>query len=250
MAFCAGLGIDGPTLLLREGYWTTADRLQSIGDFVRCAQSFDLQVKYADTSITADGTDEDRIFGLLAQQGIEMVRLGYQVRPHGTEAVRALPDQLCRFADSMARMAEKHALRAVIQLHGWMYPQSATAVYPAIRNLNPKYIGVKLDPGNNFAQEGYEFFDYQCDLLGNYIAALGAKNAVYKNMQEGWKPVFVPSHRGYADYREVYNNLDRIGFTGPTILMPLYDAAGPEEYKTMILEEIQYLNQCQTKEAT
>lgn len=204
----------GPTLLLREGYWTTYDNLKTIPDFIKCANDFGLEVKYADTSITDAGEKAQEIFSVLRENGVELVRLGYLVRPHGA-AVRELADTFADFAEKMAHLAEKNDLKAVVQLHGWMYPQTATAAYPAIKSLDPRYIGVKIDPGNNFAQEGYEYFDYQADLLGEYIAALGAKNAVFQKENGKFRPAFAPSHQGIADYHVVYRELKRIDFGGP-----------------------------------
>lgn len=243
MQLCAELGITGPTLLLRNGYWTTEDHPASIPAFVSCANRFGLEVRYADTNICNDGEDAQRLFALLAENGIRQIRLGYLPRPHGV-AVRSMADELCTFAEKMCRLAEKNGVQSIIQLHGWFYPQSATAAYPAIKDLDSRYIGIKVDLGNNLSQEGYEFFDYQADLLGEYIAALGAKNAIYTQENGIWTPGFAPCHKGIADYAQVYRELHRVGFDGPTILMPLYTANSVAEYKSLIAEEIRYLDQC------
>ncbi len=244
MQMCAELGVDGPTVLVREGYWTTEDDLTTIPKFIKSAESFGMEVKYADTSIIDDSPKSEKLIATLAENGIEMFRLGYLVRPHGREAVRGLADKLLDFSQRMAKLSEKYGVRAIMQIHGWMYPQTATAAYAAIKDLDPKYIGVKIDPGNNYCQEGYEYFDYQVDLLGEYIASLGAKNAVYNYRHGRWLPMFTPSHMGIADYKKVYGELNKIGFDGPTILMPLYDAKDVDEYKQLIKEEMVYLEEC------
>jgi hypothetical protein len=46
------------------------------------------------------------------------------------------------------------------------------------------HVGIKLDPGNNYAQEGYEDFTYQIHLLKEYIQAFGAKDACSLRISE------------------------------------------------------------------
>mgnify|MGYP005857321707 CR=1 FL=1 len=79
--------------------------------------------------------------------------------------------------EKIADAAENSNIKAIIQLHGGCYPHNATAAYPLVKELNPDYIGIKIDPGNNYNQEGYEDFEYQVNLLNEYIGALGAKDA-------------------------------------------------------------------------
>ncbi len=244
MQLCAELGVDGPTMLIREGYWTTEDDLTTIPKFIKAAESFGLEVKYADTSIIDDSPKSEELFAILAENGIEKLRLGFRFRPHGREAVRALADDLVDYAERMAKLSEKYGVLPIMQIHGWMYPQSATAAYAAIKHLDPKHIGVKMDPGNNYCQEGYEYFDYQVDLLGEYIAALGVKNAVFNFRHGKWLPMFTPAHAGIADYKKVYGELNKIGFDGPTIMMPLYEAKDVDEYKQLIKEELAYVDEC------
>ena len=74
-------------------------------------------------------------------------------------------------------MAEKAGIKAIVQIHGMMYPHNATSAYMALKDLDPTHIGVKLDPGNNVQQEGFELWNYQIPLLGEYISALGVKDA-------------------------------------------------------------------------
>ena len=226
MSVCADIGFDGPTLLLRDGYWTPPDKLDTIRPFVEKAKEYGLEVKYCDSPLTKFDENEEKVFSVLAENGIENIRLGYLGRPSGKD-VRGMADKLKAFASKAATMAEKYSVRAIIQLHGWFYPQSATAAYPAIKDLDPKYIGIKMDPGNHICQEGYEFWDYQVDLIGDYICALGAKGAAMfrdgdSNTDNGWVRRFVPAQEGAVNYKEIYSLLLKASYDGPTVLMPFY----------------------------
>ena len=118
-----------------------------------------------------------------------------------------------------------------------------------VRALDPRYIGIKLDPGNNREQEGYERFDYQIPLLGEYIAALGAKDAAQSrtgdpaDARKGWKTAFVPAYEGQSEYLQIFAELDKIGFDGPAILMPFYAADDYAALTDRLQREIAYFKQ-------
>ena len=146
-------------------------------------------------------------------------------------------------------MAEKYGVRAVIQLHGWFYPQSATGAYPAIEDLDPRYLGIKMDPGNHVCQEGFEFWDYQTDLLGEYICALGAKSAaMFRDgdpaVNNGWQKRMVPAQEGAVDYKEIYSLLLKNGFDGPSVLMPFYYGDDYDRMVTALKDELKYFDDC------
>ena len=248
MSICADVGLDGPTLLLREGFWTTPDNLDSVKPFVTKASDYGLEVKYCDSPIVNFDEKDEKIFAVLAENGIENIRLGYMGRPAGDD-VRGVADKLKSFTEKAYKMAEKYGVRAIIQLHGWFYPQSATAAYPAIKDYDPRYLGIKMDPGNHICQEGFEFWDYQTDLLGDYICALGAKGAgMFRdgdiNVNNGWVKRFVPAQEGAVDYREIYSLLLKNGFDGPTILMPFYYADNYELMVSTLRDELKYFDNC------
>ncbi len=118
-----------------------------------------------------------------------------------------------------------------------------------VRDLDPRYIGVKIDPGNNFAQEGYEHFTYQIRLLKEYIAALGAKDAAplrigHPDIDKGWIRPFLPAYAGMADYKSIFSLLKETGFAGPAVLMPFYHEDNPELLMKDFEKELAYLKGC------
>ena len=249
METCASLGINGPTALIREGYWTEPSDLSTLKPFVAKANSYGLSVKYADTPYSPDDAEIDRAFGILAENGIELARLAY-VGKNAVKDPRDLCDKASRFAASAAKLAEKHGIRAVIQCHGGAYPHNATAAWPIVRDLDPRYIGIKIDPGNNIQQEGSELFNYQIALLREYIAAVGAKSgALYRDQSSnddsnGWKRINVPAQEGVANYHLIYRELGKIRCDGPSILMPFYHENEPDLLLEELRGEIAYLKKC------
>ena len=73
MSVCAELGLDGPTLLLRNGFWTTPENLDTVNPFVQKAKEYGLEVKYCDSPLTKFDESDDKTFGVLAENGIENV---------------------------------------------------------------------------------------------------------------------------------------------------------------------------------
>lgn len=244
---CAELEISGPTCMVRDGYWVTDENKNTmLPVLVREAEKRELEIKYADTvfSMSDIATYENDI-RLLKENGITQFRLGY-VYKFGDIPLRDLADTVRRTAAQTAEIAERIGIKAVIQLHGLMYPHNATAAYPIVKDLNPDYIGIKIDPGNNIAVEGYELFEYQIPLLSEYVAAIGAKDACMmrkgnsKAENKGWERMFVPAFEGAINYPEIFKELKKISFDGPLILMPFYDGDDFNRLLKNLKREISY----------
>ena len=248
MDTCAGLGIDGPTALIRDGYWVTEDALaETLPAFVRVAQTRGLEVRYADTDFRMPEIEkyEEKI-RILKDNGITQFRVGY-IAKNAAGHVRDLAEYTRAAAEKTAALAEKIGIQAVIQIHGAVYPHNATAAYMAVKGLNPRYIGIKIDPGNNLCQEGYELFDYQIQLLSEYVAAIGAKDGGMvhhpqraEEPAKGWCRMFAPAYEGAANYPLIYSELKKIGFNGPAVLMPFYYENEFEKLLDCLKKEIQY----------
>ena len=250
MDACLQIGVDGPTALVREGYWIEPTALRdALPRFVRKAQEYGLAVRYADTSFPMDVLARDpAIFQTLAEHGISWVRVG-NVSRRSVPHVRELADRTRLLADSVATAAEKAGVKAVVQIHGGdLYPHNATSAYAVVRDLNPAAIGVKVDPGNSIVHVGDEGWDYQIPLLGEYVAALGAKDGCSvrtpdaEGPKKGWTRRFVPVDEGETDWEEVYRLLHGIGFGGPVVLMPFYRRlCEAEAFPGVVKREVEYL---------
>jgi sugar phosphate isomerase/epimerase len=248
MEHCVSADISGPTALIREGYWVSHDAYaKDLPLFIRAAEKAGLQVKYADTGFCMQDLIKDPTpLKIMADNGIEAVRIAY-ISKTATPSVRELHDYARRLIEGTAAAAEKSGTKAIIQIHGWCYPHNATAAYFLVKDLDPRFIGIKIDPGNNLCQEGYELFDYQIALLREYIGALGAKDACSlrigdKNSPDkGWRRVFVPAFEGQADFEFIYTKLKEIGFSGPAILMPFYNTDDKLALFENLKKEVAYL---------
>lgn len=229
MELCAEYEINGPTALIRDGYWLSLDNfMHELPNYIKAAEKYKLKVKYAEVPYSMLHLIENPdILTILSENGIRFVRVGY-VKRNTTDA-RNLYEFTRSLTEKITDVAEKSNIKVIIQLHGGCYPHNATSAYPLVKGLDPNFIGIKIDPGNNYNQEGYEDFAYQISLLNEYIGALGAKDAcslrITKSEQDdkGWKTFFVPAFEGQSNYNKIFTELKKIGYNGPIILMPFYD---------------------------
>lgn len=246
MRTCRELGVDGPTAMVREGYWVQrSDMAQTLPQYVEAAQAQGLSITYAEPPFSlAEIPSLSKELNILKECGITNFRVDF-ISKRIAGPYRELPGVLRPLIERAADAAGKAGLRMILQIHGHCYPHNATAAYPLVQGLDPKTVGVKIDPGNNLAQEGYELFDYQIELLGEYVAALGAKDACvrYSGEGKGWRRAFAPAYEGMADFPLIFRQLHKIGFDGPAILMPFYHEQEPDRLLECLKKEIAYFKQ-------
>lgn len=251
---CLELGVNGPTALIREGYWVRPEFVaKDLPTFVQAAQAKGLEIKYADTPFEPDRlsnyTDELKV---LRDCGIEMFRIGYLFKSVAGHP-RGMHDKMRAYAEKACELAAQHSLKAVIQIHGMMYPHNASTAYPLVKGLNSKHIGIKLDYGNNCSQEGYEIPEYQIPLLSEYLCAVGAKSGAFMQLSDrrgddnGWQGIFLPAYEGQANYRKIFSLLKKENFSGPALLMPFYDENDFDILFAKAKKEIAYLKRMETE---
>ncbi len=257
MNLTARCGFDGPTALVRDGYWISKQNLShDLPAFVKAAERAGLTVRYGSADLPLDKLPEDEaeldVLRCFAANGITAVRMQH-VPKHPADDPRTYAERFRRQAAAAAEAGRRTGVRCVIQLHGGCYPHNATAAYEGVRGLDPKNVGIKIDPGNNRCQEGYELFSYQIALLREYVAALGAKDVGYfrptpqPTVEKGWRPAWLPAYEGMIDYRPVFEALYAVGFDGPVVAMPFYEYP-PQQMEQAVARELQYFQNC-AKEA-
>jgi len=248
METCQSLNLDAPTAMVRDGYWVNdADLEGSLAAFIKTAERHGMRISYAQTGLhMPDLKPNDRTLKTLAAAGIEQARMG-MIPKEIVPDYRELPDFFTRAAEKAEAAGRACGIRCVIQIHGNLYPHTATAVWQMVKDLDPQYIGVKIDPGNNLTFEGYERFDYQIRLLRDYITAVGVKdteigrNPGVTTGGKGWWRRFAPITEGLADYGLIVSELLKVGFDGPMVFMPFYEEKDTARLMKLLGEEVAYL---------
>ena len=239
----SNMGISGINAIIRKGYWIEENNLENdLKKFVSSAYKYNLKVQYADTDFSMEHIDTyENALKTLKYFGIDKFRVAHILKSQ--YAARELLPVLKKITCNTVKICEKIGIKAVIQIHGFCYPHNATAAYEIVKDLNPEYIGIKLDFGNNIQQEGYEIANYQIELLQNYIAAVSVKNAdILKDVNGNSIRRFVPANEGIINYKTVFEELKKIKYKGIAILMPFYYENDFNLHYKTALKEYEYLS--------
>lgn len=229
--WCNDAGVDAVNAVVRDGYWVSESNLaESLPVFKRSMESAGLRVSFASTSYPADAlVQDDTPLRVMADNGIEQFRTGYFRRP-GDGDIRTARKHARETLTALEPLCERAEIQAVVQLHGGTIHQSFSSAYSLVEGLNPKYVALEPDPGNQVMQEGYEVWHYGFNLLSEYVAALGVKDAVWihnsirsDEPDKGWRREWAPIYEGIVNWQEVVTQLRSISFKGPLVFMPFYD---------------------------
>ena len=124
------------------------------------------------------------------------------------------------------RLAQRYGVRACLEQHQGSLTPTASACVRMVDGLNPKYIGVIMDPGNTVV-EGYENFCMAVEMLGPYLAEVHIKNAVRVKTGEGdrlrWGVKWDSLAEGMADLHELREALHKNNFSGWLLLEDFSD---------------------------
>jgi sugar phosphate isomerase/epimerase len=66
------------------------------------------------------------------------------------------------------------------------------------------------------AQEGFEDYRIRAELLGPYLAHVHIKNSAFERPAGGgvWEPRWAPLEDGVADFGQVFEALENVGYDG------------------------------------
>ena len=111
--------------------------------------------------------------------------------------------------------AEKHRVRALIELHDGYLHESASQALHFCEPFDPKWIGVIHDP-ENMIRSGKEHWPHSFDILGDYLAYVHWKNMGFRYDADGgrWERHRTPLAEGLVDWRAIVEALHRRDYAG------------------------------------
>ena len=241
-------GLGTVNAMVREGYWVEPQSVHTeLATFVHEMGSRGIAVDRASTSFSPAKL-ADLSTGLLStlrDAGIREFRTGWFPKPE--RGIREALDFARREVAELAASCEQIGIKAVYQVHHDKLIQSPSAAYPLVKDLNPQWIGIELDPGNQ-SFEGYEAPDYSVDLLDEYLSWFACKDTkTWQRMPrseepgKGWARAFCPVFDGVINWQAHFQALARKRFRGTIVLMPFYDADDPIERTANLKKEVDYL---------
>ncbi|MDF2718320.1 MAG: Xylose isomerase domain protein barrel [Paenibacillus sp.] len=149
--------------------------------------------------------------------------------------------------DYMERVQElggRFGIKALIEMHMNMIAPSAGLARRLVEGFDPERIGVIFDPGN-MVYEGYEQYRMGLEVLGEYLAHVHVKNAVWernpnqKNATDpAWRTVSAPMREGFANWPQVIADLKSVGYDGWLSFEDFSQSAPTEE---LLADNIAYI---------
>lgn len=117
--------------------------------------------------------------------------------------------------ETVCGFAEKHRVRALIELHDGYLHESASQGLRFCEPFDPQWLGVIHDP-ENMIRSGKEHWPHSFDILGEYLAYVHWKNMGLRYDAEAkkWERCRTGLAEGLADWRAIVAALHRRGFDG------------------------------------
>jgi sugar phosphate isomerase/epimerase len=240
-------GLDTTNLVIRDGYWVSKAALAAqLPAFLEAMRGEGLTVRFATAGFLPEELQADESpLALLREHGIAELRMGYFQAP--AAQVRTALDDARRRMGVMAALCAKHGVRAIYQVHHGTLIPGASAAYHLVRDLDPKAVGVELDPGNQ-THEGLEDWARSAHLLGEYLVALGVKDSRQHREPsrgdeptKGWSRWWCPIDEGVINWHAVLSALKAVGFAGTLEFMPFYEPHNVFAQLATLKREVAYL---------
>ena len=183
----------------------------------------------------------ERVMSACAILGTKCVRVGsagYDGKtPYDKVAAAAQ-----RGWQKVAKLARKHKVRAVAELHMGTITASASAARRFLDPFDPAEVGAIYDP-SNLIFEGVENWQMGLEILGRYLAHVHVKNGAW-SIRSGdpdgnlrWRYDSDTLRRGLVNWCEVIAALRAVGYDG---WMSMEDF-GPEKTEPKLKDDIRYL---------
>lgn len=241
------VGLDTTNVVIRDRYWVSPRRLsRDLPAFRKAMEKAGLKVTFA----TAGFTPDEIVFSpaplaVLADNGITQFRMGY-FRIDGGDVRQSYVVARGKL-ETMLYFCAEAKVRAVYQLHHGTLVPSGSAAFGLVNGLDSQSVGVELDPGNQVF-EGHERPELSVGLLGEYLRAVGVKDAACcRDPQrgaepgKGWKIQWTTLDEGVTDWYDLVRALHRAGFDGHFVFMPFYDEGNPDEMTRKLKRDVAYL---------
>ena len=117
--------------------------------------------------------------------------------------------------DVVCGFAEKHRVRALIELHDGYLHESASQARRFCEPFAPEHLGVIHDP-ENMIRSGKEHWPHSFDILGAYLTYLHWKNMGFRYNAETatWERCRTPLAEGLVDWAAIVKTLHHRAFDG------------------------------------
>ncbi|ACQ81559.1 Xylose isomerase domain protein TIM barrel [Beutenbergia cavernae DSM 12333] len=160
--------------------------------------------------------DVEQLLLATARSGAQRVRVTVPALGTGT-----YPELFAQAREDYTWVAERaaaHGVKALVELHHQTITASASAALRLLDGLDPAHVGVIHDLGN-LVIEGWEDPQPALEMLGDYLAHVHLKNAVWRPTGERdasgatvWEHAWAPLREGQASVLAYFRALAAVGY--------------------------------------
>ncbi|WP_432875322.1 sugar phosphate isomerase/epimerase family protein [Kribbella sp. CA-245084] len=194
----------------------------------------------------------ERLLAVTAALGARQVRVNSPMLTTG-ESYPALMTETRKHYAWIAERAAEHGVKALVETHHRLLTASGSAALRLLDGLDPRHVGVIHDLGNTVI-EGQEDYLGVFQMLGDYLAHIHVKNAVWEPL-EGLDPegatVFghhwTPLRNGQASVFAYFAALRLVGYNG-WVTVEDFSQELPLEERT--LDNLTYLKAVEQRVST
>jgi sugar phosphate isomerase/epimerase len=228
----SGLGFTGAEVPVRDGAFVTpAEAEQRLPGFVAELRHHGVEV------ISIAGDLDESTFAACRAAGVPLIRVMAELGPDGyAPSVRRVRQRF----EAAAPLAQRYGVQVGVQPHHGRFVSSSLGVLDLLDGLPPELFRVVWDAAHD-ALAGDDP-RVTLELVAARLAIVNLKNVLYVPREQdpsavggAWKPWFVPGSDGLSNWSAVFEQLDRMGWTGPICLSGQYsDPSVPVEDRLKI----------------
>ena len=199
--------------------WPMTGLEDRLGDIAEATSSAGLEISgLGGYARCTDHENVDRMLSATAKLGADRVRVAVP----GVADDQTYPEVFARVREDFEWVAERAAelgVKALVELHHRTVTSSASAAVRLLDGLDPNAVGVIHDLGNLLI-EGQEDHRWAFELLGDYLAHVHVKNALWRptaTAADGtvtWEHGWATLRKGIADVAGYVDTLKAHGYDG------------------------------------
>lgn len=199
--------------------WPFSGLLDGVAEIRRTTEAAGLSMSALGTYVACDRPDDvDVAMRAAVALGVGQVRVTVpRYRP--TESFRAVWDRRRAEFAEVARLAARHGVRALVEIHHMTPVLSPHAAAAFVDGLDPRHVGVIHDAGN-MVYEGWAPYRLGLEVLGAYLSHVHLKNARWARVgtrpdgSADWRPEMSPLRDGVVDVPALFAALHQVGYDG------------------------------------
>jgi len=247
----AEIGLDGYDLTVRPEYPVNPDNaataLPAAARVMRAA-GLDIPMLTGNFDLLEpDHPTAEPILGAMDEADVRLVKLGYFKFDPAAMDYWAEVDRVRGIFEAWAKLAEKHRVKVCYHTHSnRCMGLNAGMLAHLIKDLNPHYIGAYIDTGHLVA-EGEEFA-VAAAIVRDYLSIVSLKDFLMRredkaNHGSAQREV-VEAGQGMVDWTAVFDELKRIGFSGPGSIHCEFHA---DDFIAAVKREVAFFRQMRAK---